>query len=436
MPLTIIDTRLFIGSSECDSLLLPIRIPNWLSFQQISKIEFKTVTHKYPGIFTYCLIGHPANNNCWLKVSRTDISSGWGQELQVDHNLRVIHDHWQGTISLKLDPEADIMDIYYITCPPHKSLHNKHTLDIQNHTHTYRSKLQIISSNWLEVYIIDKKKHSLILSYPDISVLTSIDNNMITSNIFKHGDKIYILNRPDHWKGKGIFCELIQSKLIELSQFNRPNAKLEDPRYIGITRDKLYVFLTCTWSDYNIKRMEVIYFNTNWKLVKQWLIPKINGITFNNWEKNWVPIISSNSKALGRYVSVVYSHSPLITVTLDLFNQVAILDKNNDKDTIVIDKNIRGSTPLLSYNNYYLCLIHNNKYNHRFIIYNQDLSVKCKSDWFRLFSKSSNVEFVTGIVPVDGRWLIAININETTCKILKIPYSVIDNLIKLNIDYQ
>lgn len=429
MLLDIHHERLLIGHSEYQTLTLPIWIPDWLTKQQIQQITFQTVDNPYPDKFTYHLHGSPKTSRWLLIIKRTDFDSGWGQSLEAIHNLRIITGNTK--VCHNLMGSGGGISCYFITCPQPNTFDetSKFTLEGVKNLELMSERLD---TNWVKVTLPANQVTSskLLIWRADCEMVFREENSVITTTLFPDLSKIFIFHRLDHWSGYGIFGQYKDQAISTSIEVRRTTEKLEDPRFIGITRTGQYVFLNCTWENWNCKRAEVIYFNQQFQLVDQWKVPDIVGLKYNKWEKNWSPVWRHTDGHLpSDQIQIVYSHDPLIILTLDLTKRLATLDTKTQRPNITINTKVRGGSPLIPYQNFYICLVHNQNYYHQFRVYTSELALYKCSCWFRFASKTAAVEFVTSMVPVTDGWLVAVNIEEHILQILYLSENIIKHLI-------
>jgi len=143
-----------------------------------------------------------------------------------------------------------------------------------------------------------------------------------------------------------------------------------------------------------------------------------------NTEKNWLPL-SENDKIL----KVVYNHDPFTILCFVKPTKGTTITPTKD---IMYElkhdyKRLRGSTPLIKYNEIYLSLVHevifdqNKKriYLHRFVVY--DKSLRMMGVTKRLYFESHGVEYVCGMYFDNSAksFVIGYSTNDCTSNIIK-----------------
>lgn len=150
-------------------------------------------------------------------------------------------------------------------------------------------------------------------------------------------------------------------------------------------------------------------------------------------EKNWMPIKDKP------YHFVKWTN-PTHIVKVDLSNNISkTIYLSKDKINLPFD--IRGGSQLISWDdNTYLAIVHecdfiakningckDAKYNHRFIIWNSDWSLKYISEPFNFMT--AHIEFCIGLEQIENNIIIVFGFQDNGCYAVKVSKNIVDNII-------
>jgi hypothetical protein len=184
--------------------------------------------------------------------------------------------------------------------------------------------------------------------------------------------------------GKHMNTNLDDLKPIESSCING----LEDLRLIEFN-NKVYYFATSNEYTHEIKIIHDEYDYKNGKFINN----KIMNTPHNKYcEKNWTPIIKNNE------LQVIYEWYPLTFAKIN--NNM--LDFYEYKETPLIFRYFKGSTPFVQYNNELWCVVHSTietqprVYLHYIVVFDKDYNLLRYSLPFSFIK--NNVEFCLGFI--------------------------------------
>ena len=154
-------------------------------------------------------------------------------------------------------------------------------------------------------------------------------------------------------------------------------------------------------------------------------------------EKNWMPIKDKP------YTFIKWCN-PVEVVVVDLENKKATSIHKSDK-ILDLPHDIRGGSQLLPWiDNTYICIVHeckfiprgfNNQkdanYYHRFIIWNNDYSIKYISEPFNFMT--AKIEFCIGMEQVDNNIIILFGFQDNCCYGIKILKDKLEYILNNNL---
>lgn len=148
-------------------------------------------------------------------------------------------------------------------------------------------------------------------------------------------------------------------------------------------------------------------------------------------EKNWMPILDMP------YHFVRWS-DPTEIVKYDIEKNTTTIVHKKEKNTKL--ENLRGSSQVISWEDGYLAVVHENYYNqntkwidktgHRFLFWDKDWNLIKVSNEFFFFNHG--IEFCAGLIYQDNQFLLSISINEHENFIIKCPSSVVEEMMGFN----
>jgi len=151
-------------------------------------------------------------------------------------------------------------------------------------------------------------------------------------------------------------------------------------------------------------------------------------------EKNWMPVLT-------KPFHFVKWTNPTEVVKVNLDSCKAECIYKGDKINSLY-RDIRGGTPLIDwFNNTYLCITHETDfvledinghkdvdYYHRFIIFNEDFTIKYISDYFNFMC--ARVEFCIGLAEYKDDILITFGFQDNGSYLLKVSKQSLKNLLE------
>jgi len=147
-------------------------------------------------------------------------------------------------------------------------------------------------------------------------------------------------------------------------------------------------------------------------------------------EKNWMPILSEP------YKFVKWSNpTEVVEVNINELTCESIYQGNH----IPGYKDWRGGSQIISWDNYYICLIHETNlfyseagrkdavYKHRFVVWDKDWNLVNFSKEFSFMN--ADIEFAVGMDLYEDNFLITFGYQDNAAYILKIPEIAVENFI-------
>lgn len=152
-------------------------------------------------------------------------------------------------------------------------------------------------------------------------------------------------------------------------------------------------------------------------------------------EKNWMPILDKP------YHYIKWSN-PTEVVKIDPINKTCITVHSEETKTIPALCDFRGGSQVISWNGYYLAIIHevrlfnselgrkDGKYFHRFVLWDNNFNIVTFSELFDFME--GDIEFCCGLSFLNDEFLISFGFQDNAAFILKFHQSLIFEL--LNVD--
>ena len=148
-------------------------------------------------------------------------------------------------------------------------------------------------------------------------------------------------------------------------------------------------------------------------------------------EKNWMPILDlPNHYVKWSNPTEIVKYDSITNTTLPVFLSTKTLEYKFD---------FRGSSQVVSFNDSYLCLVHecelfrteyNNKdtyYRHRFIQWDKDWNIKSISEPF--YFMGASVEFCCGLCIYKDKFLITFGFQDNCSFLLEVPITLVEEYL-------
>ena len=152
-------------------------------------------------------------------------------------------------------------------------------------------------------------------------------------------------------------------------------------------------------------------------------------------EKNWMPILDKP------YHYIKWSN-PTEVVKIDPINKTCVTVHLEETRTIPGLCDFRGGSQVISWNGYYLAIIHevrlfnselgrkDGKYYHRFVLWDKDFNIVKFSELFDFME--GDIEFCCGLSFLNGEFLVSFGFQDNAAFILKFPESLMFKLLNLD----
>ena len=148
-------------------------------------------------------------------------------------------------------------------------------------------------------------------------------------------------------------------------------------------------------------------------------------------EKNWMPILDMP------YHFIRWSN-PTEIVKYDIETNITTVVHKKQQNSKL--QNLRGGSQVISWNDGYLAVVHENyykedspyayKYGHRFVFWDKDWNLTKISKEFVFFTDGT--EFCAGLIYHDNEFILSFSINECENFIIKCPSSVVEKMLKFD----
>lgn len=151
-------------------------------------------------------------------------------------------------------------------------------------------------------------------------------------------------------------------------------------------------------------------------------------------EKNWMPILDKP------YHYIKWSN-PTEVVKVDPINKTCITVHLEENRTIPGLCDFRGGSQVISWNGYYLAIIHevrlfnselgrkDGKYYHRFVLWDNDFNIVTFSELFDFME--GDIEFSCGLALLNGEFLVSFGFQDNAAFILKFPEQLMFELLDI-----
>ena len=248
------------------------------------------------------------------------------------------------------------------------------------------------------------------------------DIHLRTDNYYLELDQQFNISR----------CNKVDTSLFDTYEPMWDFVGLEDARLV-CWDDKLYMTGvrrdTTTNGQGRMELSEIVVENDSVKEVSSFRIPAPRNPD-SYCEKNWMPFLDLP------YHYVKWSN-PSEIVRVNPIDQTC--ETIFDGEYIQASTDFRGGSQVLSYKNGYLAIIHevdlfNSEvgrkdavYRHRFAFWDNNFQLIKYSSAFSIMG--GHVEFATGMVIQDDNFLITFGFQDNAAYLLKIPQSLISNLL-------
>ena len=290
-------------------------------------------------------------------------------------------------------------------------------------------------------------------------ILRHVEYSLYHSEVGKHQSasqgslSYYHRDDNDELKTNNYYCEL-DTETLEIKSHHKIDTTLLDvePRwkFIGLEDARLVnwhnkYYLCGVRRDTTTNgqgRMEISEIEIGVHGTKEIKRYRIEVPDKNSYcEKNWMPILNKPFHFV-KWTNPTY----IVRVNLDTCESECIY--NGSAISSCVSREIRGGTPLIDwYDNTYLCITHETDfiltdlnghkdvdYYHRFIIFNEDYTIKYISDYFNFMC--SRVEFCIGLAQYKDDILITFGFQDNGSYLLKINksslYTLLENELKMN----
>ncbi len=169
--------------------------------------------------------------------------------------------------------------------------------------------------------------------------------------------------------------------------------------------------------------------------ISRWRIPA-PGLDNTYCEKNWMPILDLP------YHYIKWSN-PTEVVKVDPIEKTCVTVHLEEQRHIEGLCDFRGGSQVISWNGYYLALIHevrlfnselgrkDGKYYHRFVLWDKDFNIVSFSDLFDFME--GDIEFCCGMGFKNGEFYVSFGFQDNAAFILKFPESIMNELLKTSI---
>lgn len=178
---------------------------------------------------------------------------------------------------------------------------------------------------------------------------------------------------------------------------------------------------------------EYIIDDTSVKEISRFRIPA-PGPNTSYCEKNWMPVLDKP------YHYIKWSN-PTEVVEINPIEKSCKTVHLEEQRTIPGLCDFRGGSQVISWNGYYLAIIHevrlfnselgrkDGKYYHRFVLWDKDFNIVSFSDLFDFME--GEIEFSCGLAFKDGNFYSSFGFQDNAAYILKFPESVMYNLLNI-----